>query len=225
MGLTTTGPFYGKLTKSHPIITSTETGLRLHSVDSGDLVGDGVKFILRRDVTYKGIVYAKGSVGRVFWVGEPRGACLPDGFKGPSVTSKSTVDGSIKVFAVGAASYVGIRIGADGVFLESKDLERHIRFPVAPFKVGDRIKVRGITGTVFTAKQQVNAHHIRHVGGKKGVRYGRPAIDGAIGDWLLGIKWEEGQLLGAGKTVAGLRKWVYADGYDVEPMEPTNASN
>lgn len=150
-------------------------GFRFQGIDA---LPHGALVTLTEDVSDKGETYKKGEQFRIFWVGvdkyNPKTVRL--GLKGK----------------VGKTFYVH----------ESK-VERYIKYPNAPLAKGDRVRSGKHSGVVFYVKRQ-EKHNLRLRGGKVGRRYGTPHIEGAQGDWLIGITWDDESL---NKT----RKFLYAD--------------
>jgi hypothetical protein len=153
----------------------------------------GAPVVLIRNVTYNGVTYPAGTDATVFWIG-------PDKY---NPTKKR----------------VGIRIGGQKAYVTPDALQRKVKYVTAPFKVGDRVVVKGAPayygGTVVYLRQQRDTARIRRTGGRRGRNYGRAVVDGQIGDWLLKIDWDEETLKQCAARLTTPPTWLYAARWDV----------
>ena len=161
-------------------------GFRFQGIDA---LGHGALVTLTEDVSYKGETYKKGEQFRIFWVGVDK-------------YNQKTVRLGLKVK------------GGKTLYVHESKVERYIKYPKAPLAKGDRIRLGNDCGTVFYVKRQ-EKHNLRGRGGVHMKRYGKLYIEGAQGDWLIGIKWDDESL---NKT----RKFLYADYHGIGDCKVTD---
>ena len=121
----------------------------------------GVLVVLTVDVVDKNKTFKKGDICNIFWIGADK-----DNQKDVRLGLKTKAD--CKTFYCSASA-----------------VERYVKYPTAPFQIGDRVNYRGTNGTVFFVRQQEEHNEKRRHQGKW-----KTVIEGAIGDWLIGVNWE-----------------------------------
>jgi len=147
---------------------------------------DGALVVLTVDVVYKNQTFKNGDLCKIFWVGA-------DKHNQKNVRLGLERKSDFKTF-----------------FCSASAVQRYVKYPTAPFEIGDRLNYRGKNGTVFFVKQQQKNTTTRiHNGGW------RTVITGAIGDWLIGVNWENQIISNRYYGGAELKKWLFADGSDL----------
>lgn len=157
----------------------------------------GAPVVLTADVFYKNETFKSGDICKIFWVDAPK-----QNQKNVRLGLKRKSD--FKTF-----------------FCLASEVERYVKYPTAPFEIGDRVNYFGKNGTVFFVRQQEKNTTARKHNGRW-----RTVITGAIGDWLIGVNWENEIISNRYYGGSELKKWLFADGsnlvkYKVSKEEAT----